>query len=81
VFGERGPDTADPPQSVEIQEWTSPHSIRRDAFGDRRRYALQRVDLGRGGDVEVQLSIDVAGAGTWFRLLPPRTSLSGILKR
>jgi hypothetical protein len=51
MFGERGPDTADPSQSVEIQERTSLHSIRRDAFGDSRRYARQRVDLGRGGDI------------------------------
>jgi hypothetical protein len=63
VFRERRPHAADPPQSVETQKRSSPHSIRGDAFGDRRRYARQRIDLRGCRDVEIQLSIDVARPG------------------
>jgi hypothetical protein len=63
VFRQHRPDTADPPQSVETQKRSSPHSIGRDAFGDRRRYAGQRIDLRGGRDVEIQLSVDVTRPG------------------
>jgi hypothetical protein len=60
---ETGPDPAHATQAVFAHEWTAHHPIGDDASRYRRRDARQRIQLRRGRDVNIELSLRLMPVG------------------
>jgi hypothetical protein len=57
---ERRPNSRDPSETVLVHERSAHHPIGDDSPGDRWSDSGQRIDLRRGGNVEIELAADVS---------------------
>ena len=51
--------SGDASQAIPIDKRSAPHAIRDDALGHCGRHSRQGVQLGRGGDIEIELVAQV----------------------